>query len=225
MVIEYSAGGILMLSRRELIGGTVGLLGFSQAAGAALQCGPYQTNGVRVCEAGLIVDINPILANVGYQERPYWCWAACISAVFGFHGFFVSQSDIVSKVFGSAINSTADGPHIIAGINGDWTDNNGREFTAQGVVLLDSSFGFQDPSASPIAAQELASGRPLIIGAMGHAMILSGMTYAVDVYSRGQPLSLVVRDPWPRPGFPPRRQLSGQEVFNTSFLAGIIISS
>lgn len=213
-----------MITRRNVVGGAVGLFGFSQAARAALQCGPYQPNGVRLCEAGLIVNLNPILASVGYQERPYWCWAACISAVFGFHGYSVSQSDVVSKVFGSDFNTTADGPHIIAAIDGDWTDNNGREFTAQGVVLLDSNVGFQNPSTSPIAAQELAAGRPLIIGAMGHAMVLSGMTYAVDTYSRGQPLALVVRDPWPRPGFPPRRQLSGQEVFNTSFLAGIVIS-
>ncbi|MBV8190396.1 MAG: hypothetical protein JO339_24350, partial [Alphaproteobacteria bacterium] len=68
------------------------------------------------------------------------------------------------------------------------------------------------------AARELADDQPLIIGTGGHAMVLTALTYFRDVYGNGQPLSAVVRDPWPGRG---RRELSRQEWYGTGFLAKV----
>ena len=86
--------------------------------------------------------------------------------------------------------------------------------------MWDTHFFVARPDAAIEAARELADDNPLIVGATGHAMVLTAMTYARDVAGNGQPLSLTVRDPWPGRG---RRQLSPQEWAGTSFLAKVII--
>jgi hypothetical protein len=68
------------------------------------------------------------------------------------------------------------------------------------------------------AAQDLAADMPLIIGTMGHAMVLSRLDYLVDQYGRGEVKWATVRDPWPGRG---RRVLSPQEWYNISFAARI----
>ena len=74
-------------------------------------------------------------------------------------------------------------------------------------------------SANPItAAQDLAQDMPLIIGTMGHAMVLTSVTYIRDQFGRGSVLAAVVRDPGRRQG---RRVLSPQEWYSTSFLVRI----
>lgn len=45
------------------------------------------------------------------------------------------------------------------------------------------------------AVRDLAEDMPLIIGTLGHAMVLTGLTYNRDVHGRGVVTSAVVRDP------------------------------
>ena len=127
------------------------------------------------------------------------------------------------KVFGFEIDRPAVGPQIIAAIDGYWEDDDGQEFYAQGAVLVDGQYSIAHPQALQIAARELAENRPLIIGTMGHAMVLSAMDYYRDTYGNGQPFQFTVRDPWPRPGFNAKRLLSPQEAASTQFLAGVAI--
>jgi hypothetical protein len=68
------------------------------------------------------------------------------------------------------------------------------------------------------AAQDLSANMPLIVGAMGHAMVLTALTYWRDVYGRGQVVDAVVRDPWPGRG---RRSLTPQEWYSVNFLIRI----
>ncbi|HVN04880.1 MAG TPA: hypothetical protein VMT86_10710, partial [Bryobacteraceae bacterium] len=64
----------------------------------------------------------------------------------------------------------------------------------------------------------LAVGMPLIIGSMGHAMVLTAVSYNRAPNSQGQVTGAVVRDPWPGRG---RRMLSGQEAAAAMLLARI----
>lgn len=71
------------------------------------------------------------------------------------------------------------------------------------------------------AAQDLTNNMPLIIGTMGHAMVLTSLRYARDVNGNGQVNAAIVRDPWPNRG---RRVLTAQEWYSTSFLVRIRVS-
>lgn len=190
----------------------------TSSAAAELVCSNFNGNGVQQCTAG--VEIGPI--RTAQQECQNWCWAACIEAIFSVHGYSVSQQTIVNRLFGSPQCSTATGPQIINTITGQWQSEDGEDFYAQAAPLLDLSFGISNPQASAMVAQELAAGNPLINGAMGHATVLTAMTYLRDVYSRGQPTQIVVRDPWPFSQN--RRVLTAQEAAGTFFIAKVSVS-
>ena len=129
--------------------------------------------------------------------------------MFAYYGFDVPQRRIVQETWGSIVNLPGQPHEILANLNRPWVDARGRRFRAFGDVL----------TANPItAAQDLSADMPLIIGTLGHAMVLTSLVYYRDVYSRGIVERAVVRDPWPGRG---RRVLSGQEWISTTFLARI----
>jgi hypothetical protein len=204
-----------MLSRRLLLGGA--LAATATQADAAIRC-MATGQGVERCEVGVEL---PYFYRAP-QECEQWCWAACVQMVFALHGRQVSQQAIVQKVFGGLVCAPAQGPQIIYAVNGQWRDANGYLFQAQAEVLWDAQYGVGAPNVGPITAQELAQGEPLIIGAMGHATMLTAMVYDHDVYGRSQILSMTVRDPWP--ANQARRVLSAQEAANTQFLARVRVS-
>lgn len=204
------------MNRRELLsaGLAAGAL-WSTAAQAELMCGPFNNFGVRQCTAGL--NIGPV--PTAQQQCQNWCWAASIQTIFRLSGRKVSQERIVQKLFGSTACATATGPQIVDTITGDWETDDGQDFSAQAAPLLDLQFGVVNSAASAQVAQELAAGRPVINGALGHATVLTAMTYLVDIYSRGQPLEIIVRDPWP--GNSNRRVLTAAEAAGTFFIAKV----
>ena len=189
----------------------------SSPVAAALACTSFDSNGVQKCTAG--INVGPI--QTATQECPNWCWAACIQSIFRLHKRNVSQKSIVQRLFGSELCDTATGPQIIETVNGKWKDAGGNSFYATAAPLLDLSFGVANPEASQMVAQELAAGNPLINGALGHATVLTAMTYIVDIYSRGQPLEIIVRDPWPKNQN--RRALTAAEAQGTFFIARVSI--
>jgi hypothetical protein len=204
-----------MLDRRSFTaGGILGTALIGRPAKAELSCGPFDGNGVRICTAG--VKINKILPA---QKCKDWCWAACIETIFLLKGKKVSQSRIAKRLFGGTICKTATGPEIVNTINGEWETNDGETFSASAEPLLDLHFGVTNPMAAAMVAQELSAGRPVINGALGHATVLTAMTYYVDVYGRGIPQQIVIRDPWPYN--PNRRILNAQEAANTFFIAKV----
>lgn len=205
-----------MITRRAAILAILSLVAMPRISFALVQCSirnPY--TGIEKCSAG--VEIDGFTAE---QEKDHWCWAACIQAVFNYHGYSVSQKRIVHKVFPKYNdNSGAVGPQIVQAVNGHWTTDDGEDFSAHAKVLLDTQFFFKQPDAAAVAARELAKDNPLILGAMGHAVMLSAMSYLRDNSGHGQPQSLTVRDPWP--GSPNKRILSPTEALQTSFLVAI----
>lgn len=196
----------------------MGILPVSLPVQAALRCTPFNPMGVQTCEAGIDGRVRSVQA---LQQNSQWCWAACITAIFAFHGMQVSQQRIVRATYGRAVNLPAIGPQIAAASSRSWQTDDGEAFEAECEVLWDSQFFVGRPEAPAEAARELAQDQPLIIGTGGHAMVLTAMTYARDVHGRGQPVAAVVRDPWPGRG---RRMLSPQEWYGTNFLAKVHVS-
>ena len=199
------------MKRRKFIStvSAIAGIGGTCSATAAIQCG-LLAPGVQQCESGIASSVAHVAAAaVGGQHLDQWCWAACIEMVFAYYGFQVPQERIVEETWGRIVNLPGQPGQILRNLNRAWTDDAGSSFRASGDVY----------TANPItAAQDLAQDMPLIIGTMGHAMVLTSLVYVRDVYGRGNVTAAVVRDPWPGRG---RRTLSAQEWFSTSFLARI----
>jgi hypothetical protein len=200
-----------MISRRGLVFGAGAAVSVSRSASAKLLCQDFP--GARVCTTGVNIRVN-----TAQQRCPEWCWAACVEAIFAFHNHRISQERIVEKVFSGPVCAPAIGPQIVSAIDGEWTDDHGDTFDASAEVLWDTQFAFGRPDAVVVAARELESGNPLILGAMGHATMMTAMTYSGNGFAV-QINEVVVRDPWP--GNLNRRTLSLQEALMTQFLAKV----
>ena len=187
-------------------------IGVTNSAHAYLNCTNFNYQGFQQCEAGIDSGVVGIAAaSVGGQHLSQWCWAASIETVFRYYGFNVPQKTIVQQTWGQIVNLPAQPNVILANLNRSWQDSNGRYFSVSGETY----------SANPItAAQDLSQNMPLIIGTLGHAMVLTSLQYTRDQWGNGWVTSAVVRDPWPGRG---RRILSAQEWYSTSFLARIRI--
>jgi hypothetical protein len=201
--------------RRALLraaAGGMALAGVTLARPALAEriCSDFDVRGLQQCEAGIRSELASEFANaVGSQNLNQWCWAACIAMVFRFHGFVVPQERIVAETWGDIVNMPAYPEQILGNLNRPWLDDRGRRFRAEADTR----------TANPYtAAQDLANDHPLIIGTMGHAMVLTSIAYVRDRAGNGEVTGVVVRDPWPGVG---RRQLSGIEWYNAIFLARI----
>jgi Papain-like cysteine protease AvrRpt2 len=203
------------MKRRTLLvacGGLPAALAVGQV-NAALQCGPFVPPGVQQCQSGIVSSLAHVAAAaVGGQHLSQWCWAACIEMVFTYYGYEVPQERIVQETWGRIVDLPGQPAQILRHLNRAWTDESGRSFRVSGDVY----------SANAItASQDLAQDMPLIIGTMGHAMVLTSLVYLRDPYGSGSVNAAIVRDPWPGRG---RRTLSAQEWFRASFLARIRVA-
>ena len=184
----------------------VGMLpGVARAAGECMQ---PDRRGVQRCTVGIHSNIANVFARS--QENTQWCWAACIEMLFRYHSRPVSQARIVNETFGSIVNMPAQPWDILRALNRSWTDDSGRTFFVQADTMTANLLTAHD---------DLFANNPLIVGTMGHAMVLTGISYDRNMFS-SQITEIVVRDPWQRRG---RRVLNRQEAFNISFLARVRI--
>ena len=185
----------------------VGLLpGVARAAG---ECMRPDHLGVQRCSVGIHSNIANVFARS--QENTQWCWAACIEMLFRYYNHPVSQARIVNETFGNIVNMPAGPWNILRALNRQWTDDNGRVFFVQADTM----------TANLITAHDdLFANNPLIVGTLGHAMVLTGISYDRTRFG-SQITEMVVRDPWQRRG---RRVLNLQEAFNISFLVRVRIT-
>jgi hypothetical protein len=129
--------------------------------------------------------------------------------VFRYYGFTVSHKRIVGETWGDVVNMPAGPDQILNDLNRPWKDDDDNEFTANG----------ESYDANPAtASDDLAQNMPLIIGTMGHAMVLTSLIYFRDAMGNGNVQQAIVRDPWPGRG---RRVLTPQEWYSADFLARI----
>lgn len=139
------------------------------------------------------------------QRKSNWCWVASIQMILNYHGLFVSQEEIVQRIFGSQIDMPAQPVHILAALTGWAPDTRGRYSAIEA-----SPYTF---SGSQIV-QDLAYRWPLIVGLRNpnggeHALVLTGVYYSVDQWNNPIFQGVVLRDPWP--GNPSRQEMSWAE--------------
>lgn len=191
-----------------------GLIATHRALLAEEQCNaPVQTmtpmgfRSVQMCTVG----IPSISFKQAFQQQTEWCWAACISMVFDFYGHPVDQTRIVKETWGTVADMPGSPADVLRNLNRRWSDDYGRGFLCQG----DMSSVNQDS-----AIADLKEGHPLIIGANGHATVLTAATCAVDAMTRQYTVQqVIVRDPWPGSGG--RRMLTPMEWAGISFAVRI----
>lgn len=205
----------MRIPRRQFLTGLLGAAAFAgTSARAARVCQPY--DDVEVCEVGLQFDPAVTTAQ---QECIYWCWAACVESIFALNGYAVSQAEIVQRVYDAPVCAPAVGAVIAAAASGEWMTGDGRRFSTSTDVLIDADRGIWRADAAEIAGRELTANRPLIVGALGHAVLLTAVTFAQDAYGNYRILQCVVRDPWPTS--PNRRVLTEAEAQQMFFLAAV----
>ena len=206
------------MDRRDFLkisSSTLGLsiLGLSSSAQALIDFTPFNVQGIQQCEAGIDSTLTAVTSSAtGGQYMSQWCWAACIEMVFKYHGLRIPQEEIVREAWGSIKKFPGQPRHILAGLSRNWRDSSRIRFIVSG----------ESYSANPVtASRDLSQDLPLIIGNMGHAMVLISMKYDIDNWGNGHVNEAVVIDPWPGRG---RRILSAQEWLGTSFMACIRVT-
>ena len=164
------------------------------------QCGTPDTYGVAICRAGLPDESVRQLAVV--QEQPQWCWAASISMIFAHHGYNVRQEEIVKDGYGAALNLPApSGRAMTKALSRAWVDGNAKPFRGQALASDSHARQFQVSEHKVLA--ELADGRPLLLGALRHAVVLVGLTYEKSARGNVRILGGTVIDPQPGKGIRP----------------------
>lgn len=172
-------------------------------------------NGPNLYTAGILTDQFQYFAapeGQGRQRSANWCWAACIQMVLNYKGLYISQENIVAKVYGQLIDQPANAEQIVGALNG-WAPAAGGSFAA--VVA--------DPYniSGPALVNDLANRYPLIIGLkgdpIGHAYVLTAVTYELD--NQYQPVfrSAILRNPWPQS--PSREEMSWNEFMSRIMFA------
>lgn len=211
-------------TRRGVLAGAGAVLAAPGAATAALTCTGFSDPaqpGVQRCRVGL-PSVNVLGAG---QLCPHWCWAACIQSLFATAGFVIrDQSRIVAALFGRAdLCLAANGAQIVRTISRDWQADDGRWFRAQAQPLLDLSMGLWNPRVVQATAWDLANGFPLINGALGHATLMTGMTYLTDQAGTLRGIEdIAVADPLVPLGQPAlKRSLTAAEARATFFVGQV----
>lgn len=157
-------------------------------------------------------------AQAGRQRQSNWCWAASIQMVLNYHGLFVSQEQIVQRIYGGQVDLPAQPMQILAALSGWAPDARGRYSAIYASPYTDS--GAQ-------IVRDLGYRWPLIVGLRnanggGHAVVITAVYYQVDRWNNPIFLRVVVRDPWP--GSPSRQEMSWAEFQNRAmFLAHVYV--
>jgi hypothetical protein len=144
--------------------------------------------------------------STGRQRSPNWCWAACIQMVLNYHGLKVTQEEIVSRVFGSAIDHPAGPEQIMSALHGWAPDSRGRYSS----IVADSRNLTQQS-----VLEDLQYRWPLVVGLSGkggqtgHAYVLTAAFYSLDNSGNPQIYKVVLRNPWPHS--PSKEEMSMQE--------------
>lgn len=158
--------------------------------------------------------------NAGSQVQSNWCWAACIQMLLNYHGLYVNQADVVTKIYGSPyVNLPANEYQILQALNGWIPDSKGK----YSVVYAYGGYTTVEETVNALSGKW-----PLIVGLMdpmtgsGHAYVLTAITYYNQYDYFGNitgviPEKVVLRDPWP--GNPSRQEWNWYEFQNRCMMA------
>lgn len=188
-----------MPSFRSLLAATA-LAALALPSQAEEVCGTPDSEGVSICSAGLPAASVQQLAVV--QEQPQWCWAASISMIFAHHGYTVRQEEIVKDGYGAVVDLPApSGQAMTKALSRSWVDGNAKAFHGTAVASDSHARQFQVSEHKVLA--ELADGRPLLLGALRHAVVLVELKYEKSARGNVRIIGGTVIDPRPGVGVRP----------------------
>lgn len=138
------------------------------------------------------MEFYPVAA-IGAQRCPEWCWAASSQMILNYHGLYVSQEQIVNKIFGSLQCEGGTPDDIVSGLTGWAPDVRGR------FSEIHSISGLISPND---IVRSLAGKWPLLVcidngNGGGHAVVMTAVYYYMDQLGNANIDKVVIRDPWP----------------------------
>ena len=125
--------------------------------------------GVKVCTVSL-AGTPKLITTPRALSTPAWCWAVCMQMVFAHYGHPFSLVNLVKASYAGGKLPKAPWAELTA-LNSMLTDDRGQHFGTSVEKL---------PVRASDAADYLAENQPLIIGAFGHPVLLTAMTYTGD---------------------------------------------
>lgn len=148
----------------------------------------------------------------GRQRQENWCWAACVQMVLNFHGLYVSQEQVVERIFGRQVNRPATNYQILEALSGWAPDYRGRSS-----LIMATTYVWDEA-----VIDDLGHEWPLIVAldnkdGTGHAYVLTAIEFHNESYVIGYRQSfwrgrwqrvpvnsekpvidyLILRNPWP----------------------------
>jgi hypothetical protein len=195
-------GGAAMMSRRAALVGAGSLaLATATAPAFGLEACPNPGMGGGICSA--LIDPQRFQAQNTFdqQQESQWCWAASISMVCRFHGFHLSQTSIVTRIFNGAVNMPGDDRVLTAALNSVWQDDEGRHFRISADVF--SPMMRQNSLDNRRVVDDLKNDRPMIVGTKAHSTVLARVDYYPQPGGLPQITRVHVVDPFPGAAPPP----------------------
>lgn len=152
----------------------IGILALGLAAASAqTSCAPAAEAGVERCVSGL--SAATLSRMFEPQEASNWCWAASLAMILRRYGVDVPQEQIVRTAFGAPANQRASAAGLSDLVRRSWRDADGNMLAAvaQPIAPWHRGLGVEAPEV----IQDLDQGKPLLMGAQQHAMVLVQVTY------------------------------------------------
>lgn len=116
---------------------------------------------------------------VSRQVKDNWCWSACVQMVMRYNDIWVSQSEIVSRVYGDSYDLTATGNDMATALDG-WRGLKVKSHKQKSIGIL---------------IDELVNHSPVIIGNEEHAYLLTHIYYTKDYQGDIHPFKVILINP------------------------------
>ena len=172
------------------------LLASAGAAAGPLLSSCSLINQVAPVPTTVSVNMSQLYQVIEAQQCSEWCWAASTSMVFAFHGYFLTQAQIVAATFGAVACIPAYTDGVIGGVlSRNYVDDNGKPFSARVTAAFDAQNGIYSLNNATLV-NELANNRPLIYCNTTHCEVIYSVTYTGSA-ANPQVLEVDVVDPWP----------------------------
>jgi len=135
-------------------------------------------------------EIQDIAAS---QNCENWCWAACIQMVLNYHGLYVTQEQVVQRVYGDLPCLPGNASQIMGALSGWAPDMRGR------YSEIYSQYGVYN---GVDVVDQLSRRWPIIVGLTmpeggGHAYLLTAIYYSTDQWNNPIIDKVILRNPWP----------------------------
>jgi hypothetical protein len=181
---------------------------------AAERCSEPNADGVRSCEVSL--EHASIAQMAVPQEQALWCWAASIAMIYAHYGYRITQGEIVAirAPMAHEQSAGASGETITQLLSRAWVTRDNTTFESSAVAADRNANRFE--LTNEAALEELAQGRPLLVGANGHAMVLVALHFQRTAQGRVRIDGGTVIDPEPGTGV---RRLTASEMTPTYIAA------